>query len=239
MLEGSYLTSMLNLGTCLTVRVCTYFGLQLLLLLLLLSLASQAKSEMDEDGFFEGDICGQVGFVPGNMVEEITSPEELAQLPELLAAQAERRKEQSEWREGKRKWGRERRRGAMGGGERGGGERGEEGREERKKQRRQGWEGGKRGEEETRDSEGGRGGGNREGMAGGNKREGKEVTRKEVCVCEIYNYSAFYLQLFSIQCKPIFQFNPYAQQQGIIFFHHTYDCANLFLMKITKYGFFQ
>ena len=80
------------------------------------SLASQAKSEMDEDGFFEGDICGDVGFVPGNMVEEITSPEELALVPELLAAQAERRKEQSKGRGRERRevGGNSRRRGGRG-----------------------------------------------------------------------------------------------------------------------------
>ena len=60
----------------------------------------QARSEIDEDGFFEGEVCGRVGLVPENMVEEITSPEELSQVPELLAAQAERKKELGEADEG-------------------------------------------------------------------------------------------------------------------------------------------
>ena len=60
----------------------------------------QARSEIDEDGFFEGEVCGRVGLVPVNMVEEITSPEELSQVPELLAAQAERKKELGEADEG-------------------------------------------------------------------------------------------------------------------------------------------
>lgn len=41
-------------------------------------------------------MCGRVGLVPENMVEEITSPEELSQVPKLLAAQAERKKELGE-----------------------------------------------------------------------------------------------------------------------------------------------
>ena len=45
-------------------------------------------------------MCGRVGLVPVNMVEEITSPEELSQVPELLAAQAERKKELGEADEG-------------------------------------------------------------------------------------------------------------------------------------------
>lgn len=35
----------------------------------------------------EGELRGQVGFAPSNMLEEITDPEELAQIPTLLHSQ--------------------------------------------------------------------------------------------------------------------------------------------------------
>ncbi len=49
----------------------------------------QRKGEVDEDGFFEGDLNGRVGLVPSNMVELIADTEELAKIHELLQAQKE------------------------------------------------------------------------------------------------------------------------------------------------------
>ena len=47
----------------------------------------QARSEIGEDGFLEGELRGKVGFVPSNMLEVITDPAELAQMETLLHSQ--------------------------------------------------------------------------------------------------------------------------------------------------------
>lgn len=42
---------------------------------------------MDEDGFLFGELNGKSGYIPSNLMEEITDPEELGQIQTILEAQ--------------------------------------------------------------------------------------------------------------------------------------------------------
>ena len=61
------------------------------LLSLSLSLFVQARGDLDEDGFFEGDLYGRVGLVPCNMVEHITDAAVLADIDATIATLAKNR----------------------------------------------------------------------------------------------------------------------------------------------------
>ena len=65
-----------------------YSGLSLSLLSAL-SL-SQACTEVDEEGFFEGVLRGKRGLVPSNMVDQVTDSEQLANIEQLIAEQKSR-----------------------------------------------------------------------------------------------------------------------------------------------------
>ena len=47
-------------------------------------LSAKAVSELDDDGFFEGDRYGMKGYVPKNMVQEVTDPKELANIDAII-----------------------------------------------------------------------------------------------------------------------------------------------------------
>ena len=55
----------------------------------------QVSGGVDEDGYLRGELKGQIGFVPSNMVEEITDPDELAQVKVTLAVHSRRRGQQA------------------------------------------------------------------------------------------------------------------------------------------------
>lgn len=54
-------------------------------------LCMQVKGGADEDGYLQGQLDGRTGFIPGNMVEEITDPDDIAQVKVTLSAHAKRR----------------------------------------------------------------------------------------------------------------------------------------------------
>ena len=51
---------------------------------------SQACTEVDEEGFFEGVLRGKRGLVPSNMVDQVTDSEQLANIEPLIAEQKSR-----------------------------------------------------------------------------------------------------------------------------------------------------
>ena len=52
-----------------------------------LSLSLQGLEPVDEDGFLMGELNGCSGYVPSNLVEPLTDPDELLRVPALLQEQ--------------------------------------------------------------------------------------------------------------------------------------------------------